>query len=153
MDFTVDTMCGRLVSYLRFCGYDTEYIEQREAGDRAAIADELESAGRTLITRDHTFASMADRAILLTEMTLDEQLRSLSAQGVHLSLPAEPIRCGRCNGELDEVVEAHIEPPEYVPTDLDEELYRCRSCGQYFWRGSHWDRVNNRLDSVLPPEE
>ncbi|EMA42905.1 Mut7-C RNAse domain-containing protein [Halobiforma nitratireducens] len=32
----------------------------------------------------------------------------------------------------------------------DLELRRCRSCGQFFWRGSHWDRVEATLSRIDP---
>ncbi|MEF8800748.1 MAG: Mut7-C RNAse domain-containing protein [Halolamina sp.] len=36
--------------------------------------------------------------------------------------------------------------PEHVPDD--EMVFRCRDCGQWFWRGSHWDDVEQRLASL-----
>ncbi|MFB6269253.1 MAG: Mut7-C RNAse domain-containing protein, partial [Halobacterium sp.] len=34
--------------------------------------------------------------------------------------------------------------PDYVADDADT-VWRCTDCGQYFWRGSHWTDVENRL--------
>lgn len=148
MRFAVDTMCGRLVTYLRFCGYDTEYIEERRSDDRSDLATGFDEEGRTLITRDRTFASMADHSILLDEISLDGQLRELADAGIELSLPDRPRRCGRCNGRVERHSNQVDALPEYVPSDLDQQLYRCRACGQFFWKGSHWEHVGARLREI-----
>ncbi|MFB6194262.1 MAG: Mut7-C RNAse domain-containing protein [Halobaculum sp.] len=36
--------------------------------------------------------------------------------------------------------------PEYVPGDV--RAWRCLDCGQWFWKGSHWDRVAETLAAV-----
>lgn len=148
MPFTVDSMCGRLVSYLRFCAYDTAYIDDRDADDVEALARRIDRRGRTLLTRDATFAGLVDDAILLQATELEGQLRELVHAGVTLSLPDVPTRCGRCNSRLEPVDPPHSDRPDYVPRDLDDPLYRCRRCGQHFWRGSHWYRVHELLSSI-----
>lgn len=148
MHFTVDTMCGRLVSYLRFCGYDTEYIDERDAGDVEGLAGAIDRRGRTLVTRDARFAGLVDDAIHLRATAIDDQLEGLAQAGVSLDLPEVPVRCGRCNGRLEPTDPPGPDRPAYVPEELDESLYRCRRCGQYFWRGSHWDRVHELLGSI-----
>lgn len=148
MPLTVDAMCGRLVSYLRFCGYDTEYIDDRDADDVTALARRIDRRGRTLLTRDATFAGLVDDALLLDETEVEGQLQELVRAGITLTIAEVPTRCGRCNGRLDPVDPARSDRPEYVPETLDGPLYRCRCCGHYFWRGSHWDRVDALLSSI-----
>ncbi|ADD04719.1 DUF82 family protein [Natrialba magadii ATCC 43099] len=161
MQFLLDTMCGGLVAYLRMCDYDTVYAGDREPvlesdDDLLAVAA---AEDRTLVTRDTELAGRADDAILLTALEVEEQLGELSEAGVELELAAEPSYCGRCNGVLERV-DPSAETPEYAPDPVadpgdddggdDEDsdtmaVWRCRSCGQYFWRGSHWDRVARTL--------
>jgi len=146
MRVLVDVMCGGVVSYLRMCNHDTVY-----AGDRGLEADDdLLAVGRdearTLVTRDVALATRADDAILLEARDVEDQLRELAAAGVDLSLADEPAFCGRCNGPLVGIDET-ASTPEYVP-DSAGEIWVCRDCGQYFWRGSYWDRVAETLTRI-----
>ncbi|WP_049982772.1 Mut7-C RNAse domain-containing protein [Halorubrum sp. BV1] len=168
----LDAMCGSLATYLRMCGYDAAYALDRgvEADDRllALAADE----DRTLITRDRDLVARAKRdgkteggatdqgadAVLLTERDVLDQLRELRAAGFPVELAAEPTRCGACNGPVERVdrrvdgdsTAGPIARPEYVPDDVgvDRPGWRCRDCGRWFWKGSHWADVAARLDTL-----
>ena len=141
--FLLDVMLGKLATYLRMCGYDAAYALDRdiEADDR--IRELALAEDRTLLTRDEQLAARTPDAILLTERAVTDQLRELAAAGVELSLADPPTRCGRCNGPLEQTTG---EPPEHAPDEVD--CYRCRACGQWFWRGSHWADVEERLSSL-----
>ena len=147
-------MLGKLATYLRMCGHDAAY-----ALDRGIECDEellvlAREENRTLLTRDRALAGRAaaelndDTApgpVLLCEREVTDQLRELRAAGFDLSLADPPTRCGRCNGRLERP--APDEPrPEYV-ADQDP-VWRCRDCGQWFWKGSHWNDVAKRLENV-----
>lgn len=143
----LDVMCGGLVAYLRMCNHDTAY-----AGDLALEADDalLERARedhRTLVTRDVQLASRADDALLVESRDVESQLAELAAVGVDLTLADEPERCGRCNGPLERASGGES-TPEYAPDPSDTRVWWCLECGQYFWRGSHWDRVAETLSNV-----
>jgi len=137
-------MCGGLRSYLGLCGHDAAYAPERgvEADDRlAALAD---AEGRTLVTRDVDLADRRADAIRLSSRETREQLRELRTVGVALSPADEPTRCGACNGRLD--VGAPGDPtPDYAPDPGRRAVWRCSDCGQYFCRGSHWDRMCEAL--------
>ena len=156
----LDVMCGKLAIYLRLCGYDAAYALDRdvEADDRllAAAADE----GRTLLNRDRELAAGADAAdgtpdaVLLAERDVIDQLRELDAAGFPVALADEPTRCGNCNGPVERVGsgrgDASLARPDYVPDDAgtDRPGWRCTECGQWFWKGGHWDDVAARLDDL-----
>ncbi len=142
--FLVDDMCGRLARYLRFCGHDAADVGDRSVTSDAEIRRLAREEDRTPVTRDrHLGTTTAGEVVLLTSTDLDDQLRSMADAGVDLAIADRPRRCGRCNGRLD--APTGMEPyPEYVPDDV-EAVYRCRRCGQYFWSGSHHDRVWTRL--------
>ena len=147
MRLLLDVMCGGLDSYLRMCNYDTVY-----AGDRGLEADDALLAlardeRRTLITRDVALSNRAPEAILLESRAVEAQLAELADAGLDLSLADSPRFCGRCNGPL-EAVDASESTPEYTPDPAEIESWRCTACGQYFWRGSHWDRVKETLSTV-----
>ncbi|MFC3957999.1 DUF5615 family PIN-like protein [Halovivax cerinus] len=149
MRLLVDVMCGRLVSYLRMCGHDTIY-----AGDRGLEADDdvlsvAAAADRTILTRDVALADRAAASVLLESRDVNGQLADVLAAGIDLTLPDVPTRCGRCNGRLGPVEPGGV-TPAYAPDPADERCWQCRDCGQYFWRGSHWDRVRETLASIVP---
>ena len=165
----LDVMCGTLATYLRMCGYDAAYALDRgvEADDRVLSVAAAE--GRTLITRDRQLAARDDGALLLTERDVLDQLREVAEAGLPVALAAEPTRCGACNGPVERVgpTGAEVGPddrPEYVPDDVGASppgdpstggpdadprpAWRCRDCGRWFWKGSHWASVAERLDAV-----
>ena len=142
----LDTMLGKLTTYLRMCGYDAAYALDRgvEADDEVLALAEAED--RRIITRDAVMAARADDAILLTGRAITEQLRQVRAAGLTLSL-GDPTRCSNCNGRLNRVP-AEEDVPDSAPDPAEQAVWRCRECGQLFWKGSHWDDVSARLASL-----
>ena len=139
----LDVMLGKLATLLRMCGYDAAYALDREIEADDEILALTEREGRLLITRDRELAARAEQSILLESKDVDDQLRELGEAGLKLSLD-EPSRCAICNDSLEPVTTGE-ETPEYAP-DLDEQpVWRCPDCDQYFWRGSHWDDVEQRI--------
>jgi len=141
----LDVMLGTLAVYLRVCGYDTAYALDRgvEADDRIAALAREES--RRLLTRDVELADRVEGSVLLAERELEAQLAELRGGGVELVPDDEPAYCGRCNGSL-EPVPAGADTPGYAPDPDGTDCWRCRSCGQVFWRGSHYDRMRATLE-------
>ncbi|MFB6096179.1 MAG: Mut7-C RNAse domain-containing protein [Haloferacaceae archaeon] len=145
--FLLDTMLGKLATYLRMCGHDAAYALDRGVEDDALVRDLALAEDRTLLTRDEQLAARTDGALLLTAREIDDQLAELHAAGVRLTLPRRPRRCGTCNAELEAV--GRDEPtPDYAPDPGETDVWRCPDCGQHFWKGSHWDDVRARLERV-----
>lgn len=164
----LDVMLGKLATYLRMCGYDTAYALDRDERDDAdegsrppnhgdafqrspeaedgALLDLAAEEDRLLITRDVELADRAERSLLLSTLDVTDQLRELADAGFDLSLSV-PSRCARCNGTLEPVAET-AETPEYAPSASETDVWRCRSCGQRYWRGSHWDDVRETLSEL-----
>ncbi|SDM11950.1 hypothetical protein SAMN04487949_0925 [Halogranum gelatinilyticum] len=141
----LDVMLGKLATYLRMCGYDAAYALDRDAEADERVLDVVADEGRLLLTRDRQLASRASDSLLLTEREVTDQLRELRAVGFVLELDDEPAYCGRCNGPVEAVDDG--EPrPEYAPDD--GLVWQCRDCGQFFWKGSHWDDVRERLENL-----
>jgi uncharacterized protein with PIN domain len=158
----VDVMCGKLATYLRLCGYDAAYALDRgvEADDR--LLSLAASEDRVLLTRDRELAERASAAadadprsaaVRLTERDVIDQLREFDAAGFPVELADEPTRCGSCNGPVERVAgeesggASPTDRPDYVPDDVGSVRpgWRCTECGQWFWKGGHWDDVAARL--------
>lgn len=141
----LDAMLGKLATYLRMCGHDAAY-----ALDRGVEADDdllslARAEDRRLVTRDVQLAGRADNGLLIESREVLDQLRELSAAGVDVSLSARPARCGACNGPVERVSPADGSVPEWVPDPEAVDVWRCVDCSQYFWKGSHWADVRERL--------
>ncbi|MFB6183221.1 MAG: Mut7-C RNAse domain-containing protein [Haloarculaceae archaeon] len=143
----LDVMLGKLATYLRMCGYDAAYALDRGVEDDDAVAALADEEGRTLLTRDRSLAAAADASVLVTARDVRDQLRELAAGGFVLQLDDEPRYCGACNGPV-EAVDRTEPTPEYAPDPDTERVWRCRDCGQHFWKGSHWDDVAETLASL-----
>ena len=139
-------MLGKLATYLRMCGYDAAYALDDGVEDDDAVLDLAASESRVLLTRDRQLAGRATESVLLTEREVEAQLRELRANGFSLSLDDEPTYCGRCNGRVVAVEDERDTRPEYAPDD--GPVWRCRDCGQFFWKGSHWEDVKTRLNGL-----
>lgn len=144
--FLCDVMCGKLAVYLRMCGYDTAYALDRGVEADDAIRDLARAEGRTVLTRDQQLAASTD-GVLLTDRSVEGQLRELRDAGLDVALDDTPTYCGTCNGPVERV--GPEEPtPEYAPDARETDVWRCRDCGQHFWKGSHWEDVRDRLDGL-----
>ncbi|MCS7042785.1 MAG: Mut7-C ubiquitin/RNAse domain-containing protein [Bryobacteraceae bacterium] len=138
--FVLDGHLGRLAKYLRILGFDTLY----EAGaDDRSLADAAAS-GRFLLTRDRSL--LMRRAVshgLLVRH--DDPRRQLEWLASRLGLwpCAEPLtRCLRCNAPLEPVAKESVWDRIPPKTRLWCSEYRtCRGCGQLYWPGSHYERM------------
>lgn len=137
-------MCGGISAQLRMCGHDAAFALDRDLEADADLLAVAREEDRILVTRNRRLAARADESILLEATDPAEQLEALAAGGIDLSLSEDPERCGRCNGPLS-AVEPTDPTPEYAPDPAAEAVWACADCGQHFWKGSHWDRVEEGL--------
>lgn len=145
----LDVMLGKLATYLRMCGYDAAYAmdgDGTDPGDDQLLA-RANAERRVLLTRDVSLARRADQNVLLAGRTPLDQLRELDSVGFRIELDDEPARCGSCNGVVEPLSDGDPRP-EYAPDPAETALWRCRDCGQVFWRGSHWRDVDARLTDL-----
>lgn len=140
----LDVMLGKLARYLRMCGYDAAYAQDRGIEADEQIREWANSEGRILVTRDRELAARTDGAILLDCRDIEAQLAELAAVGFEIELPETPTRCSVCNGSVRAV--GGESRPEHAPDD--GELWQCQDCEQHFWKGSHWDRVTATIQGI-----
>lgn len=141
-----DEMLGRLARYLRFLGYDTEYVRGRPDDE---IARKAAADNRVLLTRDRDLAGRVARSLRLESSDLDDQLRAVRAAFPDLRGDVAFTRCTLCNGILAAWAPDPGEPwPAEVPMDRAARglaVYRCEACRHLFWEGSHSASVRARL--------
>ena len=148
----LDAMLGKLATYLRMCGYDAAYVLDGVDDPTAGPTDdeilvEARESSRTILTRDRELAARADDALCLRSREVEDQLSELRTAGYGLSLDSTPTRCGACNGPV-RAAGAGESLPDYAPDPVETDCWRCRACGQVFWKGGHWDDVASTLDGI-----
>ena len=81
-------------------------------------------------------------------LTVENQLKLVFDEyGLERGAP----RCMKCGGELAKVSKDSVrdEAPPRTFRWLDD-FYRCTRCRQLFWEGTHWKRIERKLDALLP---
>ena len=144
--FSADEMLGSLARWLRLMGYDTRY--ERDSTD-TEILERAKLDDRILLTRDKMLAERAGaRGLYVSARDLDEQLRQVT-KAYGLTFDEELSRCTVCNGELISITreDAAKGVPEGA-LQSNEQFFRCRSCGKYYWKGSHWNNIRRTMATL-----
>ncbi len=142
MKFLCDHMLGTLAKWLRFLGNDVAYPGPIADNDLKAS---VERDDQVLLTRDRELAGRVAGGLYIASDDLDEQLLQV-LRAFHLPADLSLTRCSVCNAPLEDVpkAEAAGKVPEKVFA-LQEAFWRCPTCGRYYWKGSHWTRMEERL--------
>ena len=148
MRFLADNMLGKLAKWLRFMGYDVLYPNDMEDKELVQLS---RSDDRLLLTRDKELAKIKNlNVIYITSELLDEQLKQLINE-LNLKVTENAfIRCPECNKMLEKVNKDEIinNVPEGVYKTQDN-FWFCNQCNQYFWKGSHYTKIKQKLSELL----
>jgi len=148
LKFITDGMLGKLTRWLRMLGHDVEY--SRSTDDKRLI-EMAKSDGRILLTRDFKLyqQAMMQRvdAVLVEASTGAEKLADLAEQfNFELEIDVTVSRCPKCNTKIKPVSKDMI--IDRVPKttfSYYNEFWECPECGQIYWRGAHWKRIEKTL--------
>ncbi len=147
--FVLDQHLGKLAAYLRMLGFDTLYRNDYDDPELARISHEEK---RTLLTRDRGLLkrSMVTRGYYVRETNPRRQVAEVMRRFDLGGLVAPFHRCITCNGVLEVVDKAAVQDrlPPRTQTYYDE-FRRCRSCGQVYWKGPHYERMRRFIEDVL----
>ena len=145
--FLADEMLGSLARWLRIMGYDTEYVKDL---DDTSILKEARAECRILLTRDRQLAERAgEGGLLVLSDDLEEQMAQV-AERYRLRFDEPMTRCALCNGELVLVPRQEVAGKVQARVlEANEEFFVCKSCGQIYWKGSHWGRIVRQLERAL----
>lgn len=151
--FIVDAMLGSLARKLRALGFDAAYYR---SGIDAELMERSVRESRVILTADRALATRAESrgiSVVLVKGDSDmERVRAISvaamARGIELVRGAP--MCSLCGGELTRVKKREVSGQ--IPPAVERHhrlFFKCGSCGQLYWRGSHWKRLMSlagRLD-------
>ncbi|MCG6870381.1 MAG: Mut7-C ubiquitin/RNAse domain-containing protein [Gammaproteobacteria bacterium] len=147
--FVADCNLGRLARYLRLLGFDTLY-ENDFRDERVAriSADE----GRVLLTRDRRLLQrrIVTHGMYVRETEPRRQVTEVLRR-LDLARDVSPFsRCSRCNGTLQTVEKSEVLDRLEPKTRRYYHFFRrCTDCGQVYWKGSHYDRAQQLMASLL----
>ena len=148
--FVCDAMLGGLARWLRAAGYDAIWqygIDDRDLLDRARMS------GRVLLSSDGPiFERKVVRSGEIPAIYIPQQLSTLQQLRFvfnRLGLIRHTPRCMGCGGELIEVPKHSVcdETPPLAFRNC-ERFWRCGRCGRLLWRGTHWKRIEKRLEEL-----
>lgn len=146
--FVLDGHLGRLAAYLRMLGFDCLYQSDYDDQQLAEIAGR---ESRILLSRD--------RRLLMRKSVTDgyclrslDSLEQLSEAVKRFDLGRRVIpfhRCLRCNHELERVSkEDIIDRLEPLTKKYFDEFHICPACGQIYWKGSHYERMEKLVQDI-----
>lgn len=148
MRFITDGMLGKLTRWLRMLGQDVEY--SKSLRDEQLIKT-AKAESRILLTRDLKLYQMARKrgvdTTLIKGATEAEKLACLARRfEFKLEIDVTVSRCPKCNTTIKPISKEKIldRIPETTSTYYDE-FWECPGCGQIYWQGSHWKRIEKTL--------
>jgi uncharacterized protein with PIN domain len=147
--FINDSHLGKLADYLRLLGFDTLY---RNDIQDAELVDVSLAENRIILTRDRGVLKrkVVRRGYLVrADLPKDQVIEVL--RRFDLAAHAKPYsRCSLCNGILEKVEkEAILNKLETLTKRYFHQFKRCNQCGQVYWKGSHFERMDNFIADVL----
>ena len=151
MKFLVDRTLGKLVKGLRMLGYDTAFDRGEDA---YLLIRSARDENRILLTRDTKLRPIKpeDQVVLITENNPSLQLKGLLQRGV-ISIHDETLlsRCLECNGLLSQIPreEAEGRVPDFIFYH-QEAFFRCPHCQKIYWKGSHHQNMERKLQELVP---
>jgi len=144
MRFLLDSMLGKLTTWLRVTGYDSYYQSRYKSGE----IDRLVNEGRCLLTRNKELSNIYRDAIWIFNEHTKDQLHELKEK---LQLEFDPsawfTRCLRCNTVLKKAPPEKFigNVPDYICHQHSTCISYCPSCGRFFWPGTHRKNMITQL--------
>ena len=150
--FILDVHLGKLAKYMRIMGFDTLYQTNFTDSEILRIAsDEC----RIILTRDLGILrnGLAKWGYYIRSTMPRLQLIEVM-DAFSLREKSNPFsRCSICNGLVE------IVSKEQIIKDLNtstiryyKDFFRCQSCGQIYWEGSHYKKIEKFIDENLNGE-
>jgi uncharacterized protein with PIN domain len=146
--FVADGHLGKLVRDLRLLGIDVTYDPAAEDRQLVRTASDEE---RALLTRDRRLlmhAALRHGYYPRSQDPLEQTVEVLRRFGL-ASVLTPFSRCLRCNAPLEPAEKAKVlgrlEPLTKIYYD---QFRRCRGCGQVYWSGSHFEKLQKRIEII-----
>ncbi len=149
--FVLDTHLGRLTAYLRMLGFDVLYRDDYEDKELAQISSD---ENRILLTRDRGLLKRAKvtRGYCVRATDPRQQLVEVLQRFDLLRSIAPFRRCLHCNALLELTRKELVSDQLMAETNqYYNEFYVCPACDRIYWKGSHYRRMQQFIESITEP--
>lgn len=145
-------MLGKLAKWLRILGFDAVFFSKIDDDDLLSLA---KAEGRILLTRD---SGLVERAVEIRTLLVHSEFWREQVNQVLDDMEARDkarphSRCIECNSLLKSLTKERaknlVTPFIY---ERSEEFALCPGCGRVFWRGTHLEDMENKIDEILKRE-
>ena len=140
-------MLGGLARWLRAAGHDASWHDGIDDGELVRLA---RAEGRTVLSSDDDifgYALVRDGVVPALFVPRGQPIQDQLAHVLReLGLPLREPRCMACGGELAEVAKGAVGdrvPPRSLARH--DRFWQCARCGKFFWHGTHWEQIVERL--------
>ncbi len=146
--FVLDIHLGKLAGFLRMLGFDTLYRNDYPDEELARVSS---MENRILLTRD---IGLLKRGIVthgywVRSLNPHERLEEVLRRFELFDVITPFSRCIHCNGLLETVTKNSIlERLEPKTREHYDEFRRCSSCDKIYWKGSHYEKMQEFIDGV-----
>ena len=146
--FIADVHLGKLTRHLRLLGFDTVYKNDAMDTD---IIDTANRDNRSVLTRDVGLLKHGrlKHGYWLRSTDPNEQLLEVITY-FDLAGDIHPFTlCMNCNGYLQPVAKEEVisKLPPKVKENF-KEFRQCQACGQVYWKGSHYDKLADKVKQI-----
>lgn len=148
--FLADRMLGKLATYLRILGFDTDYFRGVDRMQLIAVGNR---EGRVILSRDTRLLRYQDLPLFLfirDDRVVEQVTQVVADLGLEIDWKQCLTRCLRCNQRLVMAAPEEInhKVPPYILT-IHQEFSRCPQCERVYWRGTHQQRMLDRMRKLL----
>ncbi|HEY4675394.1 MAG TPA: Mut7-C RNAse domain-containing protein [Candidatus Bathyarchaeia archaeon] len=151
MKFIADGMLGKLTRWLRMLGHDVKYSNAMEDSELIKTAKKTR---RILLTKDLELYQQATAkgvdAFYLSGQTEEDRLAEMAKRfDIELEINMRTSRCPKCNARVKPIPkpEAEKKVEKNTLTHYDS-FWKCSKCGQIYWQGAHWTRIQRTLEKA-----
>lgn len=145
--FIVDVNLGKLARWLRLLGFDVRW--RNDLKDRE-IVDISVAEQRIILTRDRRllFHREIEYGYWIRAVEPDLQVPEIIDRLDLWRDVSAFRRCALCNGLIQVVAKAQIlDKLEPLTRKHYDDFYQCATCGQIYWKGSHYDKLLKKLET------
>ncbi len=153
MKFIVDCMLGKLAKWLKILGFDAVFFSKIEDPELLALAHK---EGRILLTRDNGLIERSRdiQTLFIGSEAWNEQVEQVLDE-YELWQDIQPYsRCIECNAKLKDLPKSRAK--NLVTPFVFEQANAfaiCPSCGRIFWKGTHHQDMEGKIDEILRKKE
>lgn len=147
--FVADGHLGKLTRDLRLLGIDVVCSPRASDAELVALSS---GEDRALLTRDRPLLMHAAvrTGYYPRSQLAEEQAREVIKRSELRAIIAPFTRCVRCNGLLFPISKAEIIEQLEPLTKIHYATFRrCCECGQIYWGGSHFGKLQARIKRLL----